>query len=176
MPFKSNAQRKWMFVHHPKMAKRWAKHTDESDSAEGFEVGEIRHDMDPLGMREMPHMAADMDMHGKHVTVVDLQVEKYPLSREEKSRLFRAFAKSGFVGELDGEFFHFKPDYTIDVVDQVAARKLARLPVGWDKLMVTEAHMGNKYIPDEEDTMLSHKAVCGDDEVPKMTNVFLTKR
>ncbi|MCJ7804933.1 hypothetical protein MUP35_04365 [Patescibacteria group bacterium] len=27
MPFKSKAQQKWMFVHHPKMAERWAKHT-----------------------------------------------------------------------------------------------------------------------------------------------------
>ena len=27
MPFKSQAQRKWMFANHPKMAKRWAEHT-----------------------------------------------------------------------------------------------------------------------------------------------------
>ena len=27
MPFKSEAQRRWMFARHPKMAKRWAKHT-----------------------------------------------------------------------------------------------------------------------------------------------------
>jgi hypothetical protein len=27
MPFKSTAQRKWMFANHPKMARRWAKHT-----------------------------------------------------------------------------------------------------------------------------------------------------
>jgi len=27
MPFKSKAQQKWMFAKHPKMAKRWAKHT-----------------------------------------------------------------------------------------------------------------------------------------------------
>ena len=26
-PFKSKAQQKWMFVHHPKMAKKWAKET-----------------------------------------------------------------------------------------------------------------------------------------------------
>lgn len=27
MPFKSQAQRKWMFVNQPEMAKRWAKET-----------------------------------------------------------------------------------------------------------------------------------------------------
>jgi len=27
MPFRSQAQRKWMFSQHPEMAKRWAKHT-----------------------------------------------------------------------------------------------------------------------------------------------------
>jgi hypothetical protein len=26
-PFKSQAQRKWMYANDPKMAKRWAKHT-----------------------------------------------------------------------------------------------------------------------------------------------------
>jgi hypothetical protein len=27
MPFESKAQQRWMFAKHPKMAKRWAKHT-----------------------------------------------------------------------------------------------------------------------------------------------------
>lgn len=27
MPFKSEAQRKWMFANHPEMAKEWAAHT-----------------------------------------------------------------------------------------------------------------------------------------------------
>lgn len=27
MPFKSKAQMRWMFANHPKMAKKWAKHT-----------------------------------------------------------------------------------------------------------------------------------------------------
>jgi hypothetical protein len=26
-PFKSKSQQKWMFVHMPKIAKKWAKHT-----------------------------------------------------------------------------------------------------------------------------------------------------
>lgn len=27
MPFKSEAQRRWMYVNHPEMAKRWESHT-----------------------------------------------------------------------------------------------------------------------------------------------------
>jgi hypothetical protein len=27
MPFKSEAQRRWMYSNHPKMAARWQKHT-----------------------------------------------------------------------------------------------------------------------------------------------------
>jgi len=27
MPFKSRAQRAYMYIHHPRIAKRWSKHT-----------------------------------------------------------------------------------------------------------------------------------------------------
>lgn len=27
MPFRSKAQMRWMFVHHPRIARRWAHHT-----------------------------------------------------------------------------------------------------------------------------------------------------
>ena len=30
MPFKSEAQRKWMYIHYPSMAKRWEKHTSKN--------------------------------------------------------------------------------------------------------------------------------------------------
>lgn len=30
MPFRSQAQRKFMFARHPKLAKRWAKHTSKN--------------------------------------------------------------------------------------------------------------------------------------------------
>ncbi len=32
MPFRSIAQRKWMFVNHPQMAEKWAKHTPKNAS------------------------------------------------------------------------------------------------------------------------------------------------
>ena len=32
MPFKSEAQKKWMFANKPKMAKKWAEHTPKGKS------------------------------------------------------------------------------------------------------------------------------------------------
>jgi hypothetical protein len=32
-PFKSAKQRRWMFANHPKMAKRWAKHSKRKGKA-----------------------------------------------------------------------------------------------------------------------------------------------
>lgn len=34
MPFKSDAQRRWMFSQHPAMAKRWAKETPKGNLPE----------------------------------------------------------------------------------------------------------------------------------------------
>jgi len=112
MPFKSDKQRRWMFANEPAMAKRWVKHVS-----------------------EMPHLEADIEINGKDVKVVDLNVEKYPVSKEDKDRIFRAFSKSGVVGEVGGEYFHFKPDYTVEVIDKNAASRLLRLPMGWDRIM-----------------------------------------
>lgn len=36
MPFKSKAQARWMFSQHPKMAKRWAKHTPNMKSLPNY--------------------------------------------------------------------------------------------------------------------------------------------
>ena len=73
MPFESDLQRKWMYIHHPKMAKRWSKHTpkgkklpkhvgespeEDSFGHEGFEVAEFGMNKDPLGINEG---ATDLD-------------------------------------------------------------------------------------------------------------------
>lgn len=88
-------------------------------------------------VREMPHIDADIDMGGKHVSIIDLRIERYPIPDAEKKRLFKAFSKTGIVGELGGEMFHFRPDYTVDVIEPSAASKLPRLPRGWEKSMMT---------------------------------------
>lgn len=111
------------------------------EEPQSFEVQDFNQDLDPLGLREMPHLDADVDVGGKHLHIVDLRIERYPVSQAEKQRMFRAFDKSGLVGELEGELIHFKPDYTADVIDQAAAKQLPRLPHGWEKIMrfVSEA-------------------------------------
>lgn len=152
MPFKSDAQRKWMFSQEPEMAKRWAKETPkgtklpkkvkeaERNGHEGFEVQDFHQDMDPLDIREMPHLDADVDAGGKHLHVVDLRIERYPVSQQEKQRLMRAFSKTGVVGDFHGELLFFRPD-SVEVIEPQLAKQLPRLPHGWDKIMkfVSEA-------------------------------------
>jgi hypothetical protein len=158
MPFSSDQQRKWMFAVHPKMAQKWAAHTPknkrlphkvgeaygdgvnsddefELNGHEGFEVTDFHHDTDPLKIREMPHIDADLDVSGKHMDTIDLRIERYPVPKSEKDRLFKAFSKTGLVGDYRGELLHFKPDYTVDIIDTNQAKQLPRLPMGWDKVM-----------------------------------------
>jgi hypothetical protein len=37
MPFKSKAQRAWMYVKHPKMARQWEKETPKGEASAGEE-------------------------------------------------------------------------------------------------------------------------------------------
>jgi len=48
MPFKSQAQRRFMYANHPKMAKEWAKHTSDMTS-----LPQKKHD--PLKTLKMIH-------------------------------------------------------------------------------------------------------------------------
>jgi len=176
MPFKSDAQRKWMHANDPEMAKRWDKHTPkgkklpkrvkEDDEAElngheGFEVQDFHQDMDPLNIREMPHLDADVDAGGKHLHVVDLRIERYPVPQEEKQRLMRAFSKTGVVGDFHGELLHFKPDYSVEVIEPNIAKQLPRLPNGWDTIMKFVSEVKH-YVSEQSDA-------------PKMESVFKRK-
>lgn len=138
-----------MFVHHPKMARRWAAHTPKGKKL-------------PDHVDEMPHVESDVDVGGKTLNIVDLRIEKYPVNQEEKKRLMRAFTKVGLVGDFHGQLLHFRPDHTIEVIDQSLARQLPRLPHGWDKIMTfvsegkKEGNDGsipeNPHLPDPEET------------------------
>jgi hypothetical protein len=96
-----------MFANEPDMAKRWSKHEN---------------------MDEMPHFDSENG-------AIDLQIEKYPMPADEKSRLMRAFEKYGLVGELHGELLHFKPDHTVDVADEGSVARLPKLPADWLRYM-----------------------------------------
>lgn len=121
-----------------------------SDSGHlGFEVQDVHQDKDPLDIRadvsEMPHLdAGNIKVGGKTWDAVDLRIERYPVSQQEKQRLFRAFSKTGVVGELNGELIHFKPD-SVEIIDDVIAKQLPRLPVGWQNIMKTVSE--NKEVP-----------------------------
>lgn len=92
-------------------------------------------DLNSKEIEEMPHIDADIDLKGKHVSIIDLRIERYPIPKPERDRLMKAFSKTGVVGNFEGELIHFKPDYTIDVIDQAAAKRLPMLPKGWEKVM-----------------------------------------
>lgn len=162
MPFSSDAQRKWMYANHPKMAKKWSKHThgklpkkvreddDDAFGHEGFEVAEFSNNKDPFKLKEMPHLDADLDVKGKHLGTLDLRIERYPISPEEKKGLFQAFSRTGVVGEYNGELLHFKPDYTVDVIDKEAAADVPHLPADWEKYMMTVNEGNDGSIPDND--------------------------
>lgn len=140
-----------MYANHPKMASSWSKHTkdqknlpahvgesaDDAFGHEGFEVADFCMNKDPFKLKEMPHLDADIDVGSKHLGTLDLRIERYPISPEEKKALFQAFSRTGVVGQFDDVLLHFKPDYTVDIVDKEAAAKLPRLPPDWQKHMIT---------------------------------------
>lgn len=101
-------------------------------------------------MSEMPHLDADIDVKGKHLGTLDLRIERYPISPEEKKGLFQAFSRTGVVGEYNGELLHFKPDYTVDVIDKEAAASVAHLPDDWEKYMMTVNEGNDGSIPDND--------------------------
>lgn len=84
---------------------------------------------------EMPWVDANIDFAGKKREIIDLRIEMLPVSSQEKDRFFSEFEKKGLVGELDGELYHFKPDSSVEVVTHDAAKNVAKLPHGWEKVL-----------------------------------------
>lgn len=84
---------------------------------------------------EMPHLEAEppVVVGGKKLQYVDLQIEKYPLSKSDKDRLFDEFSKNGLIGKFHGVNIHFKPDYTMSVSQDISG--IEKLPSGWENLM-----------------------------------------
>lgn len=130
MPLKSQAQRAWMHIHHPKMADRWEKHTPKGAKLPKH-VGE-KHVQSPDGtfLDEMPHL--DSAQFG----AVDLRIEKYPIPKDDRSHLIQDFQRAGLVGERDGKWLHFRPDYTVREINPKQAADLPHLPKDWDRYAV----------------------------------------
>lgn len=128
MPLKSQAQRAWMHIHHPKMAARWEKHTPKGKLPK--HVGEanmgVQKVQKPSGeILEMPHFDSEPP--------VDLRIERYPMDQAQKGRLMQDFQRVGLAGMKDGKWLHFRPDHTFDEINAQQAAELPKLPKDWEK-------------------------------------------
>lgn len=86
---------------------------------------------------EMPHWDFDgAHVFGRRWDMVDFQIEKYPISQEEKKILIHAFITIGFVGDLDGQWVFFsngakgQPEVAEATDEQIA--RCPHLPSGWE--------------------------------------------
>jgi len=120
MPFKSTAQRRWMYATHPKMAKRWSAHEQVS---------------------EMPYFDSKVDFGGKMINTLDLRIERYPIEKVKRDELLKKAHNSGLVGTLKNQTFLFKSDGTIEEVDEIEASKHDSLPDFWANYAISEGRV-----------------------------------
>lgn len=97
---------------------------------------------------EMPHVEADTDIGGKHVGIIDLCIEKYPGSREDKERLMKAFhmGKGVVAKDKTGKWFIFTSDGVKPAPANVVTSMQQQgydLPQDWEKYVVTEGVGGD---------------------------------
>ena len=114
MPMQSQAQRAFLHIHHPEIARRWEKHTPKGKKL-------------PKHVSEMPHVDS------AQLGAFDLRFEKYPIPSGGKSRMIRDFEQTGMVGMKDGKWLHFRPDHTVVVVTPEQAKDLPKLPDDWER-------------------------------------------
>jgi len=84
---------------------------------------------------EMPHI--EMKDEDK---VIDLRIEKYPISQEEKKKLFLAYKGEGFVGKLSKSprfFAFFSSSKGLELATPEQISSLPHLPDSWEEIMIT---------------------------------------
>lgn len=89
MPFKSQAQERWMFATHPDMAKRWAKETPDQ-SALPEKVGNMK--------KRNPHAEAMTDLHSMLSEAIS-----HKLKAKMSAKMDRSKAKADDPSEELGE-------------------------------------------------------------------------
>lgn len=80
---------------------------------------------------EMPHFDSGP------IGVVDLNVEKYPMSPEEKRMMMQKFSKTGLVAQKGHKYLHFRPDHSVAFISRDEYESLPQLPLNWEKYLVT---------------------------------------
>lgn len=85
-------------------------------------------------LTEMPHM--ELPTHD----VVDLRVERYPVSQEEKKKLFLAFKTTGFVGKLKDlkpeQYAFFSEKEGVRLASPTEETQLPHLPDDWETYLL----------------------------------------
>jgi len=99
----------------------------EENGHEGFEVQDVHQDTDPLKIREMPHFETDDN------GVVDLRVERWPISQAEKIKIFNLLHKSTVVGKDESGWRFFTPDNYSGEANPQQVRRLPKIPDMWKK-------------------------------------------
>lgn len=80
MPFRSEKQRRWMFLHHPEMAKRWAKHTPKGTKLPMYVKKKVREALEERGLLiESPDLST-------------LKKNRRPLDDKERAAVMKAGA------------------------------------------------------------------------------------
>lgn len=96
---------------------------------------------------EMPHVEfgqqSPLPGHDEIYGVVDFQIEKMPISKEEKKRLTMAFFTTGFVGRVyqlghpwGWLYMSSERGGTMHKATPLQVKKLPHLPDDWEKWMV----------------------------------------
>lgn len=117
MPFKSQQQRKFFYSVMPDKAKEWERHTSKKKL--------------PKRVKEMPHISSGP-------TTIDLRIERYPISRDEKHRLIQATNGEGVVAPAKGGKFTLFSSEGERVATPQEVQKLPHLPKDWEKFVVRE--------------------------------------
>lgn len=82
---------------------------------------------------EFPH--ADYNDHG--IDAIDFQLEKMPISNDDKEKYAKSFYNGGIIGKMaqNNKYLLFKPD-SVQVLKNKPKNKLIVLPNDWQKYTV----------------------------------------
>lgn len=105
--------------------------------------------MDSTVKTEMPHLEVNDQIAGRKLGLVDLRIEKYPISPEKKKALLQAFHSKGVAANLKGTWVRFDPE-GVEEIEAYEAQQLMKLPVDWEKYILN----------------------VNENNVPRMTEVF----
>ena len=88
---------------------------------------------------EMPHFDSEVEIGGKKINALDLRIERYPLEFAKRKSIHQVATTKGVVGSVKGQFYLFKPNGTIEKIQQSQASQYDSLPEFWANYAVMES-------------------------------------